>query len=145
MSRPDPRLLVPVSALPFVPRGALGWCCDHDTWHTPASMYSATHIDARAPELRDGLPVRLDALPWLLKVLHPKATQIEGHALAQFPGVVLLSIENGVMVHWREYTKHRGTWSGTYVLNPWPDLTGLTPDEAARAVVVAAVVARGAK
>lgn len=99
-------------------------------------------LDASAPALRDGLPVRLDALPWLLKVLHPRATQIEGHAHAQYPGVLLLSIENGVMVHWRDYTKHRGTWSGTFVLDPWPDLLGLSDDEAARAVVVAAIVAR---
>lgn len=148
--RPDPRLLVPVSALPFVPGGCIPTkrcpkcsgaseansvydrtACDGDCRTCEVPM--VTFVDASAPELRDGLPVRLDALPWLLRVLGwPR--------LGFINGAMTLTVEINKMVVGPEIAKHT-----THAVQPWPDLTNLTPNEAARAVVVAAIVARGAK
>ena len=147
MSRPDSRLLVSVSALPFVPEGARWWsddpyfpnpftCTGWRNW-SPSDM-----LDASAPELRDGLPVRLDALPWLLKVLHPDALWVDKPYADT--DAWLLRKTDGYGARW--FSRNEIDWlSGSPIFLPALDVSGLTPDEAARAVVVAAVVARGAK
>ena len=78
----DARYLVPLSALPFQPHGAtLAWECKVCGWvWSPftAPALSCEHIDGpevvtcldlSAPPERDGIPERLDALPWALAVL----------------------------------------------------------------------------
>jgi hypothetical protein len=108
MTRPDPRLLVPCEALPFVPDGARVWYRDPcpPLVMVPLMTLAAGQwlLDLSAPALRDGVPERLDALPWALAVLG-----------------------------WRE--------APTVVAGSWPgvDVSGLSPDEASRAVVAASL------
>jgi hypothetical protein len=116
MTRPDPRLLVPGDCLPFVPEGARVWwgnvACTvigDGLMSVPTSSRAAAYaspigpgdlLDLSAPALRDGIPERLDALPWALAVLG---------------------------------------WGDGYTTTRYGGFTGLTPDEASRAVVAAAL------
>lgn len=129
MSRPDPRLLVPVEALPCVPEGARVWSADPAVnegrpwvWGGYVFLFvgDGAWLDASAPELRDGMPERLDALPWLCALLQQRRS---------------FFFINGASVHTAE---DGSLWTNAWRI-PFPiDLTGLTPDEAARAVVAAA-------
>ena len=145
MTRPDSRLLVPVSALPFVSEGARVWIGSSPITVNRHSDGVGLHdmLDASAPELRDGLPVRLDVLPWLLRVLGWSWIIVpeSGRRFAS----VMKSGTDGGRAFLVSTDDLNATSRGYEVFGPWPDLTGLTSDEAARAVVVAAVVARGAK
>jgi len=128
MTRPDPRLLVPGDCLPFVPEGARVWwgnvACTtigDGLMSVPTSSRAAAYVspigpgdllDLSAPALRDGIPERLDALPWALAVL----------------GWPHVEIDDG----WCDNGCSPGFPCDT-------DITGLTPDEASRAVVAAAL------
>jgi len=139
MTRPDPRLLCPVDALPFVPAGFPLWEIDTDTPCVAGELMVPTEcpgwtdlLDFSAPAIREGLPVRLDALPWGLRVL--------GWAPKYFiNGAGTLTLGNGAVVGPRD----KG--HVTIEVDPWPDLSNLSPDDASRAVVVAALKARKVK
>jgi hypothetical protein len=125
MTRPDPRLLVPCDALPFVPAGAT--LEDHDGNRCVAGDaggpedFPGCLLDLSAPALRDGIPERMDALPWALAVLG----WLEAPTLDCYGYVA--------PVHRR--------WPNATTPPRWSDLdlAGLTPDEASRAVVAAAL------
>jgi hypothetical protein len=131
MTRPDPRLLVPCEALPFVPDGARVWSDDPDAnagrpwvwgYHEWVPMFARPcSLDLSAPALRDGIPERLDALPWALAVLGWR----EAPTIGDFGYVAPLYVT-------RIDASDAPRWSDL-------DLTGLTPDEASRAVVAAAL------
>ena len=116
MTRPDPRLLVPCSCLPFVPAGAT--LEDHDGNRCVAGEsgspddFAGCLLDLSAPALRDGIPERVDALPWALAVL----------------GWPHVEIDDG----WCDNGCSPGFPCDT-------DLSGFTTDEASRAVVAAAL------
>lgn len=78
MTHPDPRLLVPRSAVPFFPLGARIWPLTWEPEHPyEESSFARTYrhgeddavLDLSAPTLRDGVPEWVDALPWALHVL----------------------------------------------------------------------------
>ena len=103
----------------------------------------AVALDLSAPTLRDGLPVRLDALPWGLRVLHPEAT---GARMGDMPNRAYLTCDakhalSALVYDGSEWSPH----PFKIILNPWPDLSDLKPDDASRAVVVAALKARKVK
>lgn len=137
MTRPDARLLVPVSALPGgrAPQGALVWCERPTGWAAGiatvpdgADVYvvwiagravsfvppSSLYLDLSRPDVVDGADVRLDALGWALGVLGWVCVERVGEAFR---------------IVGRDPT--RGA--------PWPDLSGLSDDAASRAVVAAAL------
>jgi hypothetical protein len=148
--RPDDRLLLPASALPFVPEGARLWVGRLSTAAvlpggtaavcTTLGLMSLPDVlvDLSAPTLRDGVPERGDLLPWALRVLNPRARHArkgagggvfelygnDGHNIA--PVGVIASCPIGI-------------FTCEIVVRKWPDLSGLSPDDASRAVVVAAL------
>ena len=175
MTRPDSRLLVRADALPVVPVGALVWhgnlggaftvirhaqrgllLCDSEPdggtrdvrWF---DMSPTLLIDLSAPEQRNGLDVRLDALPWTLRALHPEAMTsslfdtvagLRSATLADAWGASARSAD-GRVVLW--IVRESFEWlAGTPIVlgSAWPDLTNLSPADAARAVVCAALHAR---
>jgi hypothetical protein len=107
MTRPDPRLLAPLWRQPCVPDGACAWSGDRriitNGFTGTDALILELYLDLSAPALRDGIPERLDALPWALAVLG---------------------------------------WGDGYTTTRYGGFTDLTPDEAQRAVVAAAL--RGA-
>jgi hypothetical protein len=124
MTRPDPRLIVPCEVLPFVPKGSrLVYSDGEDFIASVCQKWSSPDVflDLSAPSLRYGIPERLDALPWALAVLGWRGgTIIVDHA------------RRGITID--------GSGRATlYLEDAWPDLAGLTPDEASRAVVAAAL------
>lgn len=146
--RPDPRLLVPATALPFVPEGARVWKGDRcgtvigngrhfaagasvwvawPDWPSTVVLARDLDVDLSPPSLRNGLPERLDLEGFALRVLHPEAVSVchmNSHVRA-----VVLNLGFGA-----EHVVSLG--------EAWPDLTGLTPDAARRAVLAAALRAR---
>ena len=138
--RPDPRLLVPREVLPFVPAGAT--LEDHDGNRCVVGEaggpedFPGCLLDLSAPAIRDGIPGRMDALPWALAVMHPHAV----HVCPQEDHIVVLSDATFTPVVGLRGPGFTGLRSSIDIdLTPWPDLTGLTPDEASRAVVAAAL------
>lgn len=163
MTRPDARLLVPVSALPGsrAPVGATVWqehpyrglsagvttYCREDAdvyvvWADGRLTYepaSSLHLDLSRPDVVDRVPVRLDALAWALGAI--------GH---RFGEMGLNRVEFEVFPGWEAIHLSRNTetvatiancpaYGRRRTLDPWPDLTGLDDDHAARAVVAAAL------
>ena len=156
--RTDARLLVPRSALPFFPLGGQIWPV---AWDAPepyeessfARQYRDSEdnamLDLSAPALRDGLPERLDALPWAMLALarrhrwtgtpvrlepvvfDPKIGPVV-ELLAQTVGVVRSLVE-------REPPPWHPAHVRALVVEAFPTLDGLTRDEASRAVVAAAL------
>lgn len=132
MTRPDDRLLVPVGCLPFVPRGALLWLDANSPCVASSTQRwsSGALLDLSAPTLRDGVPERMDALPWALAVL--------GWFNAPAPSLTFGWVGGGCPV-----------WPSRDDAASLPDvdrldLSGLTDNEASRAVVAAALRQRGA-
>lgn len=138
--KPDPRLLLLVSSLPFVPGGSrrvlrCNACgqppthysgCDSPDAGDPCTEPSGCRgkavwlVDLSEPEKRDGLPVWLDVLPWALEVLGWHGP------ICVYPDRKCVSFD----------------WSGrrtVYLDGDWPDLSGLTPAQQTRAVVAAAL------
>lgn len=168
--RPDERLLVPVECLPFVPEGARVWDADDPSLsglYLPARKRNPPlparvvcdegavvfaparlMVDLSSPALRDGVPERLDVLPWALGVLAKR------HGL-RVPLRVVVIDDLGcgpcAEIQYEERKARASIGPATRYgshhidLTPWPDLTDLSPDEAARAVVAAALRQRGAK
>lgn len=151
MTRPDSRLLLPASAVARVPYGARVWdkidrygvvagigrhlaegptlsVCWSD-W--PRSTVPAKHVlvDLSAPTNGD----RLDALPWALGVLRPRSVPTLGGVLGSDNRITTAVIGGSIA---------NGAITPDMLGAAWPDLSGLTPGEQARAVVVAALVAR---
>jgi hypothetical protein len=140
VTRPDARLLVPVASLPGgrAPVGATVWqehpyrglsagvttYCREDAevyvvWADGRLTYepaSSLHLDLSRPDVVDGVPVRLDALGWALGVL----------GWDRLP-------ENTFGATW-------DVWRGGARFSVFPpDLSGLSGDDASRAVVAAAL------
>lgn len=78
--RPDSRLLVPVSALPFVP-GDVREVWDGEAY-TPNNRTAHHFLDASASPKRDGIGTRWDLLGWLLTVIDPIAHRAVVHRRA---------------------------------------------------------------
>lgn len=138
MNRPDSRLLCSGSVLDFVPAGFPLWDVDTDTPCVAGELMVPSEfpdwsdlLDFSAPPLRNGLPVRFDALLCGLRVLaqHYGWTG-RPDALWHSPG------------WWIGFAADEGPESIGITIDPWPDLTNLTPDDAERAILVAALVAR---
>lgn len=142
MTRPDARLLVPVSALPGgrAPEGArrvlrCGVCLDeqvhysgcdapdagdHCTSPHDCGGRAAWFLDLSRPDVVDGVPVRLDALGWALGALGWATAPVYMAALGwvrSVPGV-------------------RGMLPVGFASL---DVAGLSDDDASRAVVAAAL------
>lgn len=142
MVKPDARFLVPLSLLPTIedralaPEGARVWIGRHSvTANRHGDGLSPVDLlDASAPEVRPRFPCRLDVLPWLLGRLFLGATGCELDEdgdlwVYRGPGIGV-----GLVCGPARAAEVDG---GAIVLPVWPDLSGLTPEEAARAVVVA--------
>lgn len=175
--RPDPRLLLPASAVRRVPVGAVVWLVDSDAprvvvhgWDTqtgrvymlaecsvPSSLIvrpaSDLHVDLSAPVPGE----RMDALGWAFDRLNEVFQPVAGWRAIRsvhVPGIwqgygppretlYAVCYSSGS----REYALAApGHWPYRWprrlrvrAVDPWPDLSGLTPDDAARAVVVAAI------
>lgn len=153
MSRPDARLLVPVECLPFVPSGARIWMGDVASyvvddipgdepvrvWKRDGSVLVFARTDAMldlsAPALRDGVPGRLDALPWALGLLR---RGVDGIHMDEDGSAVLTDCGEPVLAYNDPASRHmRCTIDED--LTPWPDLSGLSDGDASRAVVAAAL------
>lgn len=133
--RPDERLLVPVACLPFVPRGALLWLDANSPCVASSTQRwsSGALLDISAPALRDGIPERLDVLPWALGVLGWKWEEVTPYGCREF-----------VPPEWGGADPAKaGRWRVQY--NRGVDLSDLTDDDSARAVVAAALRQRGAR
>lgn len=113
-------------------------------------------IDLSAPV--DG--ERLDALPWALDRFNEAFPPVSGWRAIRYvsvPGIWPGYGPPRETLHAVCYSNSRefalaapGHWPyrwprklRVHAVDPWPDLSDLTPDDAARAVVVAALVARG--
>ena len=143
MTRPDRRLLLPVSALPFVPAGLPLW--DNDRDHpcvageamVPVDMPNWTDwVDVSEPGSPEGLPERMDALPWLLKYLGWRLFHAE-----EWEGDTVYVAFCGVAVPHRRFVcgpKEPRRFGNKLTLDPWPDLEGLSLDDRLRALVCAA-------
>lgn len=156
---PDPRLLLPASAVRRVPEGARVWhpkhgdgvVIDPDDPYAPAVFRHTTGVEWSSQFLGGGVqdlaidlsaPLdgeRLDALPWALRQLHPEARS------ASFPtrdARWLYLHADSPLGYIYQIVPSVWTMCGTNVcVIEWPDLSDLSPDDAARAVVVAALVA----
>ena len=106
---------------------------------TPQSRVPAgdVFVDLSVPAQHDGLDVRLDALGAALKALHPDAYGIDrcGSTAYQVCDDHGRTIQIVTVPPYLEFCD-------TVLLSAWPDLTGLSLDDAVRAVVVAALHAR---
>lgn len=66
----DPRYLVPETCLPFFPSSVPAVWLDAQGRPTAwPGLHSVAHLDLSAPPKRDGIPERLDVLPWALDLL----------------------------------------------------------------------------
>lgn len=154
--RPDSRLLLPASA---VPDGARVWLRDGrgpyavvHSWDTvsgrvytlaecgaPSSLVTRPAadllVDLSAPV--DG--ERLDARAHFLRELHPEAARLTP---SHVPCRWNVRMDGGDTLLYVVGPDDEMAYRHIRV-DPWPDLSGLTPGDAARAVVVAALVARG--
>lgn len=156
--RPDARLLLRADKVRRVPEGARVWHA-RDEYH-PGVVVGVT-LDGRimvrwvggrecahgADRLLLDLSAsadgeRVDLLPWALRELHPDATTVSTGAVhAQYPEITMFGVGGYAVMM---LAKSRRDWYASRTLAPWPDLTDLSDDDAARAVVVAALwVARG--
>ena len=149
MTRPDSRLLLPASAVARVPYGARVWSDDPKVsdgrpwvWSEWTHMFSGPcAIDLSAPTDGD----RLDALPWALGVLAANLGCVAWRAahvtVAAHMGPAYVEVRDLFGGTTARIAPRRIGRIPCVILDPWPDLSGLTPDEQARAVVVAALVA----
>lgn len=144
MNPPDSRLLCLAKALPFTPEGVRAWIGNlpitvnrHGDGVGPQDL-----VDFSAPTLSHGVPTRMDAFrDFGLKALHRDASHIERCGSEAF------RLDDGrgrliavIATHDAGFAIGGGVES--IVLNPWPDLSGLTSDDAERAILVAALTAR---
>ena len=100
----------------------------------PASCARGLAIDLSRPALRD----RVDGLPWALGVLGEAVGYAVTGAMKSGPDV-WLHAAGGCGVTYLARADRRPFVDRCTVLAPWPDLAGLSDDDAVRAVVVAAL------
>lgn len=125
MTRPDARLLVPVSFLPFVPEGSRRWISpgiytvQTNTVEADNPPTEGHFLDLSAPALRDGAAERFDLLPWALDLIG-------------WGTVIRLDHEDRAIVN--DISGFRLRFG-----DAWPDLSGLDLGESIRAVAAAAL------
>ncbi len=143
MTRPDARLLVPVSALPGgrAPVGATVWL-DDDSVTVCAGLVWANcrwSLDLSRPDVVDGVPVRLDALVWALGVLGVRPTSIVSRRYGDLDRYELSDPLFGAQGYIAREPWPRKIGRAFVLGDRWPDLTSLSDEDASRAVVAAAL------
>lgn len=140
MNRPDPRLLLSARRLRFVAAGMPLWDVDANLPTVAGELLQAVEgdgwtdlVDVSTPPVRDGRPERADALPMLLQEFHPEAFTLHSCGSQAY----MMQNRAGQIVHL--ISTYAPGFAPTTVLEPWPDLSGLSPQDAARAALVAAL------
>lgn len=154
--RPDPRLLLAKAALVGeAPEGARLWRGDRILlatrwdWMLDGSHDEGLVLDLSKPKVRlDGLPARLDVVPWALRALArrhgwaaPTALARPAHHHARGCTVALLDDAGHPVVTLLEHdvAAWRSPANRDLVVHPFPVLDGLASDDVSRAVLAAAL------